>query len=362
MRSSLVIAMVLSCSLMAGAQTRGLFEDAVGSTTRRVVPDGGYPWRGARTHALITTLWYPASAGSPMSDHPIGPPDAPLFVGGRWSVDARVAAGSHPLILLSHGTGGTPEGLAWLARGLAAHGFVVAGVAHPGNNAMEPYTVEGFLLWWERARDLTTVLDFLLGDSEFGPAIDQQRIGAAGFSLGGYTMFELAGARTAPQRLLDFCAGEDAEGCGDPPEFPNLFARWRELRSNDAAFQALEAGAGAPMADARIRAMFAIAPAIAQSFVPESLAEIQVPVAMIVGSADTLAPPRTNAQYLAQRVRGAAVTVVRDAGHYTFLEVCTAGGLQAMPHLCTDRPGVNRARVHQQALDLAIRFFENALR
>jgi predicted dienelactone hydrolase len=357
-----MMAMLLSSSVVAGAQTPGLFDAAVGSTTRRFVPEGDYQWRGARTRALVTTLWYPASSGSPMTDHMIGPPEAPLFVGGRWSDDARIAAGTHPLVLLSHGTGGTPEGLVWLARGLAAHGFIVAGVAHPGNNALEPYTDDGFLLWWERARDLSTVLDFLLEDAEFGAAIDRTRVGAAGFSLGGYAAFVLAGARTVPQRLLDFCDGEGAEGCGDPPEFPGLFARWRERRVSDPAFQALEREAGVSAADPRIRAVFAIAPAIAQAFDPESLHGIAVPTVMVVGSADTVAPPRSNAQYLARQVRGAEVTVVRDAGHYTFLAACTPEGRDAMPHLCTDRPGVDRPRVHQQALDLAVRFFTRELR
>jgi hypothetical protein len=30
---------------------------------------------------------------------------------------------------------------------LAAAGYVVAGVNHPGNNALEPMTMEGFVLW-----------------------------------------------------------------------------------------------------------------------------------------------------------------------------------------------------------------------
>jgi predicted dienelactone hydrolase len=57
---------------------------------------------------------------------------------------------------------------------------------------MEPYTVQGFTLWWERAKDLSTVLDDVLADPDFGPHIDRRRIGAAGFSLGGYTVIEFA--------------------------------------------------------------------------------------------------------------------------------------------------------------------------
>jgi predicted dienelactone hydrolase len=297
-----------------------------------------------------------------MTPHFIGPPDAPLFVGGEWAGGATPAVGQHPLILLSHGTGGTADSLAWLARSLAARGYVVAGVNHPGNTALEPYTAEGFLLWWERARDMTTVLDSLLEDAELGPAIDPERVGAAGFSLGGYTAFVLAGARTDPQRFLDYCATPNAEGCGDPPEFPDLFARWKTLRTTDAEFQRLEAQAGRPLADKRVRGIFAIAPAIAQAFEPDSLRNLGVPVEMVVGAADTMAPPSTNAQYLATHTGGSVTVLPGAVAHYTFLASCTENGRRELPEPCSDAPGVDRDATHHQVAGLAIDFFDRVLR
>jgi predicted dienelactone hydrolase len=333
----------------------------VGYTTRTLTPAGDYNWRGARTHALITSIWYPAVTGTTMSPHLLGPPDAPLFIGGEWADGATPAPGKHPLILLSHGTGGSAESLAWLARALAAHGFMVAGANHPGNTALEPYTAEGFLLWWERARDLTTILNALLEDAEFGPAIDVKRVGVAGFSLGGYTALVLAGARTDPQRLLDYCATSTAEGCDDPPEFPNLFARWKELRATDRRFRALETQAGQSLADERVRAAFVIAPAIAQSFVPDSLKGVRVPIEIVVGAADTAAPPTPNARYLANAT-GGKVTVLPGVAHYTFLARCTDQGRRELPGLCSDAPDVNRQSIHGTAANLAINFFDRTLR
>jgi len=83
----------------------------------------------------------------------------------------------------------------WLASFLAAQGYVLAGVNHHGNTALESYTVQGFVCAWERAMDLTAVLDQLLQDPFFASRIDPRRIGAAGFSLGGYTVLALAGGR-----------------------------------------------------------------------------------------------------------------------------------------------------------------------
>src|SRR5262249_30365968 len=94
----------------------------------------------------------------------------------------------HPLILLSHGFGGTASDLAWLGTALAAHGFIAVAVNHPGHNALEAYTVEGYSLMWLGAVDLGAVIDAVLNDKTFGNRIDPARIGAAGHSLGGYTV------------------------------------------------------------------------------------------------------------------------------------------------------------------------------
>ena len=92
----------------------------VGTVTRRFVPEGTYNWRGAATHALVTNLWYPAVPGTSVYEHDIGPPGSPLFHLGEWADDARAARGPFPLIALSHGTGGSAQIMAWLARGLAS--------------------------------------------------------------------------------------------------------------------------------------------------------------------------------------------------------------------------------------------------
>src|SRR5580704_15320886 len=95
----------------------------------------------------------------------VGPPLMSWFGAGSAAPDAAPAGGPRrPLVLLSHGTGGTASGLAWLGSALAARGFVVAAIDHPGNNALEDYTVEGFSLWWLRAVDLSAVIDAMLGD------------------------------------------------------------------------------------------------------------------------------------------------------------------------------------------------------
>jgi predicted dienelactone hydrolase len=71
----------------------------------------------------------------------------------------------------------------------------VVAVDHPGNS-LGAYTPAGFGLWWLRCRDISLAITTVLADPRFSAVADRARIGAAGFSLGGYTVLELAGART----------------------------------------------------------------------------------------------------------------------------------------------------------------------
>ncbi len=58
------------------------------------------------------------------------------------------------------------------------------------------YRAEGFLAWWERARDLTLLLDVLATHGEFAGRIDTDRAFVVGYSLGGCTAAALLGAIT----------------------------------------------------------------------------------------------------------------------------------------------------------------------
>lgn len=89
----------------------------------------------------------------------------------------------------------------WLVEPLVAAGFRVIAVDHHGNNYVGGYEPEGFLFVWERPRDLTFVLDVLADEQPHGP------VGAAGFSVGGYTLAALAGARLDPQRVAAALTG-----------------------------------------------------------------------------------------------------------------------------------------------------------
>jgi predicted dienelactone hydrolase len=128
----------------------------------------------------------------------------------------------------------------------------------------------------------------MLKDRRFGTKIDPDRIGAAGFSYGGYSMMELAGSRTDLQRLLAWC-DEQKDAC-NPPEMPDQMEKYKAIRQQPDVQQAFQ-DSGYSYRDPRIRAVFAIAPAVARAFTPQSLQKITISVEIVVGAADPIAPP-----------------------------------------------------------------------
>lgn len=335
----------------------------VGVTTRDIRPAEPYDWRGANTHVLRAMIWYPAVADAQEELQWIGPPMVRYFSAGRAAPDAVPAAGpTRPLILLSHGAGGTAAGIAWLGTALAAQGFIAVAVDHPGNNAQEN-TVDGFSLWWLRALDLSATLDAMLDDKTFGSRIDPARIGAAGHSAGGYTVIAIAGGISDPAEFQAFCRSPRADdSCKPPPESSDLQEKRLVRLNSDPEFRQRYARATRSYRDERIRAVFVMAPGLVSMFTPESLSRISLPVAIISGDADEIVPPASNAETLARQIPLATLKLVPRAGHYVFFDTCTLVGRLMFRAICVDPDGVDRESVHAEARRLAIDFFTANLR
>lgn len=311
-------------------------------------------WGSDGPRPVAALLWYPAADGAAEEDWRV-PPFEPL----RVAVGAAPAPGRRPLLLLSHGTGGSAASLGWLAHELAAAGYLVAALNHHGNTAAEPQPrLEGFVAWWERPLDLRLAIDRLLADPEWGPRIDAGRIGVAGFSLGGLTVLASAGARPRWAAWRAACAAAPATpGCALPPE---AAARWT-LADVDAlrrskGFAPSLAPADAELHDARVRAVFAIAPAMSAAL---SRAPLAVPVEIVVGEADDqvdLADLRAWG-----RVPGVSVERLPGVSHYAFLMSCGLRGRLFAAAICRDPPGLDRARLHADTAARARRFFDREL-
>ena len=336
-----------------------------GLTDVTVHPTEARNWRGSQHPSLHCLVWYPTESNAPEADQSFTVAGFPtLFRAGRATRGAALAKSSakFPLIVMSHGLGGTADQFGWLAPELARHGYVVLAVDHPGNNALEPYTPEGFLLWWERALDVSDALDGLLADKTFGSHVDTNRIGALGYSIGGETVLALAGARIDQPAFLNFCLANPSEQTCRIPAMGavpgDAAAMLTAVRNSSASSLARS---GDSFRDARIHSVFAIAPAPGQAFHKSSFDYVTVPLTMVAGSADTLAPPTTNAEQFAAWMPTAKVAILPGASHYTFLDTCTPEGAQLLQQYCVDGSGVDRDEVHGKVVRMALAFFDRTL-
>ena len=221
------------------------------------------------------------------------------------------AGGEARTVVVSHGSGGAARQMSWLTEPLAAAGFVAVAVDHHGNNFVDGYLPEGFVRWWERPLDLTLVLDQLAERESIGP------VGAAGFSLGGYTAAALLGARIDASKFAALLSEEIP--AQPPPEYPNLVEDVREVMSPSDLVTWPEK-AGRNYADGRVLAGFLICPSVAPLLAEESLAAIERPVAVRWAGADDIAPPHENAEVYAKSIPSAdGQSVGAEVGHYAFL-------------------------------------------
>jgi predicted dienelactone hydrolase len=317
--------------------------------------------RAGHPAGLRVTIWRPAAAGSKVEALVIGPPDKPIFQAGEaagpdsaWPDEAR-----HPLVLMSHGFGGTARQLAWLGTSLARSGYVVVAVDHPGNNGMDTMTVEGATLIAERADDLHLALDAALADPKIGVHVDASRVGVAGFSLGGWTSAVIVGARPDLNRWIEFCTGHPQDGVCKPQKELDLSGVDRRAvlaRPDLAQYSAHE---GDSRRDPRVRAAFLIAPALGQGVDAKSLKTIRVPFSVVVGEADDIATPATNAEIFAKGVKGAKLEILPKVTHYDFLSPCTDFGRQVAGDYCLS--AVDRVAMHEHVAGKALAFFRDAL-
>jgi predicted dienelactone hydrolase len=149
-------------------------------------------------------VWYPTATEAKRYDY------KPQI--GSVAPDAAVADGAHPLIVFSHGFLGAADQTIFLMEEFARHGYIVAGVDHAdslrgrrgGRSERLGFPNFADAKSWDEAKfrdrkeDVSALLAHLLalnakpGDRLFAH-VNADAIGAAGHSLGGYTVLGMIG-------------------------------------------------------------------------------------------------------------------------------------------------------------------------
>lgn len=276
---------------------------------------------------LDVVVWYPAS----------NPEDLEQKVSyqvGIYSIEGQalqdgepdMTAGPYPLIVFSHGSGGTRYQSLYYTEHLASYGFVVMAMDHPGNTILdmlggdeeqlERNIAVNFAL---RPLDMLRTIayaDELTADGPLAGLIDTDRIGVTGHSFGGYTALSVAGGQ------VDFRRNENCA-----PDDERTFCNLEALREDLADLRGLDSvpeGPFPPTSDPRVDAMILLAPATGPLFTDESLAQITTPTMFLVGTNDLTTPHEPNVITTAENLNAQPeiIGLFENAGHYLFLESC----------------------------------------
>ena len=339
--TSILVLACLSCSATQAADLVGFREITLPA--------------GESNRALHVALWYPTDDGG--RETLVG--ENPAFLGLSVAKDAKPRSGFHPLVVMSHGYGGSWRNQSWLADDLATHGYVVAAPDHPGTTAFDKAPAEAARLW-ERPRDLSRVIDALVADSDLGGGIATGRIAAVGHSLGGWTVIALAGARFEAERVAADCkTHSDLASCvvfnklGTGQDAPSRTALGSDLR------------------DDRVGAVVSLDLGLARGFAPASLAAIRVPVLVFAAGTDTVdLPAPLESGYLmgSLPVETSCYVEIADATHFSFMQLCKPGAIALIEAetpgdgiVCEDGGERDRAAIHRQVADAIIAFLADAL-
>lgn len=275
----------------------------------------------------------------------------PFFTNVDLYKDAEPAfdAAKHPLVMFSHGRGSNGLYYAWFAEALASRGYIVAALNHYRANTYDATIAYLANKLWQRPRDVSLTISYLLNDASWGKMIDASRIGVAGHSQGGFTALWVGGARIDADKYLAF-----QRGWRDNQMVPKYLRN--ELP--------LDAGPALDVHDKRVKAVFAMAPGIVQAFGMDAagLRQLTVPTYITVGAGDTQAPPKDNAEFAARHIPHAELHVIPGrVDHDIFVNECNADGKNEFPQACIDAPGVDRGGIHAEIGEAAARFFDASL-
>jgi predicted dienelactone hydrolase len=286
------------------------------------------------------TLYYPSSS-----------PDLPVQRGRltmNLALDGKALRGNGRLVVVSHGSGGSPVVHADLARSLVAAGFVVALPEHRGDNWRDDGSPgpDSFTL---RPQEVSRAIDAVGRDSRFAPLLDLTRVGVAGQSAGGHTALSMAGGRWSRggfKRHCDAHLAEDFQACvglithltGGPLDGAKLWlARTLiDWRFDDDTPQSHH--------DPRVAAVVAGVP-YAADFDMASLAAPRVPLGLVLAGQDRWLQPRFHGQQVRLACRTCEVLAdVKNAPHALMLSPLPPQMSGLLAELLSDPAGFDRAR------------------
>jgi predicted dienelactone hydrolase len=291
------------------------------------------------------TLYYPSS--SPAVPLQRGPFSLQVAHQGGYVSSSQ----PRPLIMFSHGSGGSPWPVADLARAFVDAGYVMAIPTHAGDNWRDMSQV-GPESWKQRPVEISRALDALTADAQWSTRLNLKQVGLYGMSAGGHTVLTLAGGRWSSGNFMRHCLENmerDFNACvglathlrGNAIDGIKLTVARAEHRRrfDDDTLLA--------HSDPRIRAALAHVP-MAAPFDMKSFASIPIPLGILPAQQDEWLRP----QFHSDRVLAACpsctlVMQLPQAGHGSLFSPWPQDFAKQLTPLLVDPPGFDRSQLPQ---------------
>lgn len=242
-----------------------------------------------------TTVFYPSSG----TEVPVR--QGPFSL--SWVPDGEPLRGNGRLVVISHGSGGSPWVHADLARALVRRGFTVAIPLHQGDNYLDP-SEPGPVSWRKRPQEVSQAIDRVARHAALASQLSPDSVGVFGGSAGGHTALSLAGGQWSDERFKAHCDAnieQDFSSCvgfftrlqGNALDSLKIWAARRVIdwRFSDATVHRYR--------DPRVSAAVAMVP-FAADFVAESLARPAVHLGLVIARKDVNQVPRFHVESIAK--------------------------------------------------------------
>ena len=320
------------------------------STIRRIFLLCAVALTGAARAGMGLTTLPPAGEDGPVTVYyPTAAPNQPLRLGPftlQVAQDAQPRRGNGRLVVVSHGSGGSPVVFADLAATLVEAGFVVALPLHRGDN----YRDDGHPgpdSWALRPGETSRAIDAVGRDPRFAALLALDRVGVYGMSAGGHTALSMAGGRWSRAGFKRHCEAHLEE------DFPACVGLITSL--NGGLFDGLKRwlartvigwqfGDDTPQThhDPRVAAVVAAVP-YAADFDMASFASPPVPLALVTSGRDAWLAPAFHGQRVLAACRSCVSLVdLPEAGHGAWLSPLPPGLTGQVGALLNDPPGFDR--------------------
>lgn len=306
-----------------------------------------------QTRPLNIAIWYPTLDKQPIEKIA----DNPIFEGKDAIRNASLANYSSPLVLISHGLGGSWYNQAWLANALSQHGYIVVVPNHPGTTTknMDRNIAQNML---QRPKDISRTITYLLSDKNFSEHIDTNKISIIGHSYGGWTAIEVIGGRFSAEQFNQECQSYPyLESC-------KIYHKQMQGLTKNSNYFKLDKD----MRDPRISTAFIFDLGFARGFIPSSLSNINIPILVVSsGDFDKNLPIDLESQYLIQYLPSTKTEYLQlnNATHFSFTAICKPNAIgilkQQQPddsYICEEDMN-NREIIHQLLIEKIISYIDS---